>query len=176
MKVRYLLIAGALMCNVAIADEEVVPNPMTEEGVVKVEWQEPKNYRDLKTATEVKSRFQQRFFDTITENINKEAEKILKPNQKLEMQVSDVDLAGDLRPTFGATSANELRIVKDLYPPRMTFTYTITEDDKVIMAGDEKLTDMNFMYGTNSTRNQKPFQYESEMLKDWLKKTIEPKL
>ncbi|MBQ4890627.1 DUF3016 domain-containing protein [Shewanella sp. MMG014] len=176
MKVKHLLIAGALMCNVAIADEEVIENPVTEEGIVKVEWQEPKNYRDLKTATEVKSRFEQRFFDTMTKNINKEAEKILKPNQKLEMVVSDVDLAGDLRPTFGATSANELRIVKDLYPPRMTFTYRITEGDNVVIAGDEKLVDMNFMYGVNSTRNQRPFEYETRMLKDWLKKTVEPVL
>ncbi|ARD20989.1 MULTISPECIES: DUF3016 domain-containing protein [Shewanella] len=176
MKVKHLLIAGALMCNVAIADEEVIENPVTEEGIVKVEWQEPKNYRDLKTATEVKSRFEQRFFDTMTKNINKEAEKILKPNQKLEMVVSDVDLAGDLRPTFGATSANELRIVKDLYPPRMTFTYRITEGDNVVIAGDEKLVDMNFMYGANSTRNQRPFEYETRMLKDWLKKTVEPVL
>ncbi|WP_144212631.1 DUF3016 domain-containing protein [Shewanella donghaensis] len=176
MKVKHLLLAGALMCNVAIAEEETTPNPVTEEGVVKVEWQEPKSYRDLKTATEVKSRFQQRFFDTITENVNKEAEKILKHGQKLEMIVTDVDLAGDLRPTFGATSASELRIVKDLYPPRMTFSYSITEGDKVIMAGNEKLMDMNFMYGVNSTRNQRPFEYETAMLKSWLKKTVAPKL
>lgn len=176
MKVKHLLLAGALMCNVAIAEEEAAPNPVTENGVVKVEWQEPKNYRDLKTATEVKSRFQQRFFDTITENVNKEAVKILKPDQKLEMIVTDVDLAGDLRPTFGATSASELRIVKDMYPPRMTFSYSITEGGKVIMAGNEKLMDMNFMYGVNSTRNQRPFEYETAMLKSWLKKTVAPKL
>ncbi|MDO6620269.1 MULTISPECIES: DUF3016 domain-containing protein [unclassified Shewanella] len=176
MKMKYLLLAGALVCNVAAAKDEVVVNPVTEDGVVKIQWQEPKKYRDLKTANEVKSRFQQRFFDTMTKNINKEAEKILKPEQKLEMVVSDVDLAGDLRPTFGATSASELRIVKDLYPPRMTFSYSITEGEQVIMAGDEKLVDMNFMYGTHSTRNQKPFEYETKMLEDWLKKTVAPKL
>ena len=90
------------------------------------------------------------------------------------MQVSDVDLAGDMRPTFGATMG-DLRVVKDLYPPRMTFSYQILEGEQVVVAGDEKLKDMNFM--SNIRRiNERPFDAETNMLKHWLKKTVEPQL
>ncbi len=90
------------------------------------------------------------------------------------MTVTDVDLAGDMRPTFGAT-ADDLRVIKDLYPPRITFSYQVLENDKVIIAGDEKLSDMGFMSGIQSV-NDKPFMYETKMLSDWLKKTVAPKL
>ncbi|BFL85791.1 hypothetical protein LFREDSHE_42410 [Shewanella baltica] len=90
------------------------------------------------------------------------------------MTITDVDLAGDMRPTFGAT-ANDLRIVKEIYPPRMTFSYQVLENDKVIIAGDEKLSDMGFMDGIKSLTD-KPFMYETKMLTDWLKKTIAPQL
>lgn len=174
MNMKYLLIAGVLMSHVVIAEEAELANPVTENGVVKIEWQDPKSYHDLKTSNEIQSRFENRFFETITKNLNKEAEKTLKPNQKLVMQVSDVDLAGDMRPTFGATMG-DLRVVKDLYPPRMTFTYQILEGEQVVVAGDEKLLDMNFM--SNIRRiNERPFDAETNMLKHWLHKTVEPQL
>lgn len=173
------LVVGALLSAVlalssfAHAEEAKVENPVTEVGTVKIEWQDPDSYRDLKN-NEIKHRFEQRFFDTITKNVNKETEKFFTPQQKLVMQVTDVDLAGDMRPTFGRTT-DDIRVVKDLYPPRMTFTYQVLENDKVIIAGDEKLMDMNFMHKLSRV-NERPFDAETNMLKDWLKKTIQPQL
>ncbi|MCU8001804.1 MULTISPECIES: DUF3016 domain-containing protein [unclassified Shewanella] len=174
MKIQSLLLAGVLSCSAAWAADEAPVDPVTEDGVVKIVWQSPKDYRDIKSSGELQSRYEKRLFETLTENINKEATKILKPNQKLEMTITDVDLAGDMHPTFGAT-ANDLRIIKDIYPPRMTFSYQVMENDKVIIAGDEKLSDMGFMGGIQSL-NDKPFMYETKMLTEWLKKTIAPQL
>lgn len=174
MKIQSLLLAGVLSCSAAWAADEAPVDPVTEDGVVKIVWQSPKDYRDIKSSGELQSRYEKRLFETLTENINKEAAKILKPNQKLEMTITDVDLAGDMRPTFGAT-ANDLRIIKDIYPPRMTFSYQVMENDKVIIAGDEKLSDMGFMGGIQYL-NDKPFMYETKMLTEWLKKTIAPQL
>ncbi|MCU7962223.1 DUF3016 domain-containing protein [Shewanella sp. SW32] len=174
MKIQSLLLAGVLSCSAAWAADEAPVDPVTEDGVVKIIWQSPKDYRDIKSSGELQSRYEKRLFETLTENINKEAAKILKQNQKLKMTITDVDLAGDMRPTFGAT-ANDLRIIKDIYPPRMTFSYQVMENDKVIIAGDEKLSDMGFMGGIQSL-NDKPFMYETKMLTEWLKKTIAPQL
>ncbi|WP_434950387.1 DUF3016 domain-containing protein [Shewanella sp. HL-SH4] len=174
MNINYLLVVGTFVSSVAIAEEVEVVSPITETGIVKVEWLEPDNYNDIKASNELQSRFENRFFETITKNINKQAEKTLKPNQKLEMQVSNVDLAGDMRPTFGATTG-DLRVVKELYPPKMTFTYQILEDNKVIISGDEKLTDMSFL-SRISRINERPFSAETTMLNDWLKRTVAPQL
>ncbi|MCL1141173.1 DUF3016 domain-containing protein [Shewanella gaetbuli] len=175
MNMKYLIVVGALVSHFAIADEAVEANPITENGVVKIEWQEPDNYRDIKTSNDIQSRFETRFFETMTKNINKQAEKTLAPNQTLVMQVTDVDLAGDMRPTFGATSG-DLRVVKDLYPPRMNFSYQILEGETVVIAGDEKLRDMSFMQRLNRLNNDRPFTSETIMMQDWLKRTIAPQI
>jgi len=174
MKLTYILLAGVLTSTAVIAADETVENPVTEQGVVKIEWQDPKNFRDVKAVGDIQSRYEKRTFKTLTKNLNKEASKTLKSEQKLEMLVTDLDLAGDVRPTFGATM-NDIRLIEDLYPPRITFSYKILEGDKVIMAGDEKLTDMGFMQ-TVGRASDKPLRYESKLLTDWLKKTVEPKL
>ncbi|GIU07469.1 DUF3016 domain-containing protein [Shewanella glacialipiscicola] len=174
MKIQSLILASVLSCSAAWAAEEAPVNPVTEDGVVKIIWQNPKEFRDIKSSGEIQSRYEKRLFETLTKNVNKEASKILKPNQKLEMTMTDVDLAGDMRPTFGATT-DDLRVIKDIYPPRMTFSYQILENDKVIIVGEEKLSDMGFLGGIHSSTD-KPFVYETKMLTEWLKKTIAPQL
>ncbi|MCL1146496.1 DUF3016 domain-containing protein [Shewanella marinintestina] len=174
MKRKHILVASIFASSAVWAADDVVENPVTESGVVKVEWQDPSSFRDIRAASDIQSRFEKRTFDQITKNLNKEASRILEPEQKLELVVTDLDLAGDVRPTFGATP-NDLRVVKDIYPPRITFSYKVLEGDKVIMAGDEKLTDMGFMYSINKM-NDKPYRYENALLTSWLKKTVAPKL
>ncbi|WOT04762.1 DUF3016 domain-containing protein [Shewanella youngdeokensis] len=179
MNLKHILVtgfvlAGSLLSAATWAADEVVENPVTEDGIVKIEWQEPKNFKDVEAGSDIQSRFEKRTFENITKGLNKEAAKLLKPNQKLEMVVTDLDLAGDVRPSFGATT-HDLRVIKDLYPPRMTFSYKVIEDNKTVIVGDEKLLDFNFMHSTHSHSNR-PNRYEVEMLKSWLKKTIEPQL
>jgi len=174
MKLTYILLAGVLTSTAVIAADETIENPVTEQGLVKIEWQDPKSFRDVKAVGDIQSRYEKRTFETLTKNLNKEASKTLKSEQKLEMLVTDLDLAGDVRPTFGATM-NDIRLIEELYPPRITFSYKLLEGDKVIMAGDEKLTDMGFMQRVGRA-SDKPMRYESKMLSDWLKKTVEPKL
>ncbi|MCK8045856.1 DUF3016 domain-containing protein [Shewanella sp. 1CM18E] len=174
MKAKHILVASLLVSSSVWAADEAVENPVTENGVVKVEWQDPSSFRDIRSSGEIQSRYENRTFEQLTKNLNKEASKILKPEQKLEMVVTDLDLAGDVRPTFGATT-NDIRVVKDIYPPRITFSYKIVEGDKVVMAGDEKLTDMGFMYSINKM-NDKPYRYENALLTSWLKDTVKPKL
>jgi hypothetical protein len=179
MNLKHILVAGLLLSGSMLsgstwAADEAAANPITENGIVKVEWQDPKSFRDVKSSGDIQSRFENRTFEALTKNLNKEAAKILKPNQKLEMVVTDLDLAGDVRPTFGATM-NDLRVVEDVYPPRITFSYKVTEGDQVIIAGDEKLTDLSFMYSINKNNN-KTNRYENALLTSWLKETIKPKI
>lgn len=169
-----LMLSGSMLTASASAADEAVANPVTENGIVKVEWQDPKSFRDVKATSGIQSRFENRTFKELTKNLNKEAAKVLKPNQTLEMVVTDLDLAGDVKPTFGATM-NDLRVVKDIYPPRITFSYKVTEGEQVIIAGNEKLTDLGFM-NTIYKANDQSNRYENALLTSWLKDTIKPKL
>ncbi|QYK01832.1 DUF3016 domain-containing protein [Shewanella psychrotolerans] len=173
MKFKTLLIVGALV-SLNVNAEEAKEDPVTEDGVVKITWQGADKFRDVKATSDIQSRYELRTFETLTKNLNKTATKSFQSNQKLEMVVTNVDLAGDVRPTFGATS-NDIRVVKDIYPPSLTFSYKVLEDDKVIVAGDEKLRDIGFMQ-TVGVINDKPLRYETRMLDEWLKKSVIPKL
>lgn len=170
-----LLIAGLLFAGytaTATADEPQ-PDPVTKSGIVKIEWQSPEKYRDVQAANENRMKYRQRVFDDLTKSLDKDASRLLKKGETLELVVTDLDLAGDVLPTFGA-SVSDMRVVKDIYPPRITFSYRVLDGEQVIMVGSEKLRDVGFMDRSN-VNSHDSLRFEKEMLKDWLRKTVVPK-
>lgn len=174
MKVKALILAGVLVSGSTLAADKPVENPVTEDGVVKITWQDPKKYSDIESAAERQSRYEQRVFDSITESLNKLATRALTHGEKLELTVTNLDLAGDVRPTFGATS-NDIRVLKDVYPPRINFSYKVTKGSQIVMSGDEELRDLNYLRGIKSVR-QGSFHYENQMIKQWFNKTVAPRM
>lgn len=147
---------------------------VTQAGAVTIEWLDPAKYTDIKASSELQSRFQQRVFDTLTANLAQQVTPMLESNEKLELVVTNVDLAGDIRPTFGAT-LNDIRIVSNLYPPRITFTYKVIKGNQTMLAGSEKLQDLGFLDGIQPIIDR-PFMYESGLLTTWFNKTVAPVL
>lgn len=143
---------------------------------VKVSWQQPEKYTDIRPANGTKAAYQKRVisaFDKIWADV---ATK-LPAGYRLEVTVKDLDLAGDVNPMF-RIDHNDIRVIKDIYFPRMTIDYVVFDANKqpVMTGTDERIKDMGFMMSTPSGFNQREFIYEAEMLKKWFKRTVTPKL
>ena len=88
--------------------------------------------------------------------------------QQLKMQFNDIDLAGDYEP-WQMSQLSEVRIVKDLYPPKMKFHFQlIGADNAVIREGDRELRDLSFMMSSDSNSSES-MRYEKKMLENWLR-------
>ncbi len=83
----------------------------------------------------------------------------------------DVDLAGEVEPWVGGPS--DVRIVRDIYPPRLKFHYEVTDEEgEELREGLAQLTDMNFLWGANRIRSSERFYYEKELFEDWARKAL----
>ena len=137
----------------------------------EVKWTKPEKYRDIRPGDENKKRFQERTFKEFERYFAELAAK-LPQKQKLKIEVTDVDLAGDVR--FG--SHRQIRIIKEIYAPRMTFSYQLlSADDTVLSSGEVKLKDLSFMRGSQLKHRNESFNYEKNMLDDWFAETFPAK-
>ncbi|MFZ3000443.1 MAG: DUF3016 domain-containing protein [Undibacterium umbellatum] len=138
-------------------------------GEVKVTWQEPEKFTDIRPGNEFRSDFQGRLIKEF-DSIFAEMAKKLPDGYQWDVTVTDVDLAGDVRPFF-RTTMNEIRVIKDLYWPRMTFSFDLKDGEgKSVVSGTENLRDMNFLMHSNLAGSNNSFRYEEQMLRDWFKK------
>ncbi|ADN74701.1 conserved hypothetical protein [Ferrimonas balearica DSM 9799] len=171
---KMIWLALALFTGSAMAED--APKWPTQDGDVTVIWQEPDNYRDVKTGSGVQSRYQNHVFATLGKHMQKKIEPLLAEGETATFTVTDLDLAGDVRPSFGATP-NDIRIVKSVYPPRIEFSYEVKgADGSVKVSGEEKLADLGFDTRSVTRYRNDALRYEMQMLDDWISRTLEPQL
>ena len=134
----------------------------------EVTWTDYKKYRDIREGNENRKNFRERTFKGFEKHFAKLAQQ-LPENYTLKIDVTDVDLAGDTN----AAGIHRMRIIKDIYFPRMNFSYQLVdENSKEIKAEEVVLRDMNFMSGSNLKYRNQSLGYEKKMLDDWFKDTF----
>jgi hypothetical protein len=90
----------------------------------------------------------------------------LPAGQQLKVDVTDIDLAGETSPT--RFHGRDVRVLKGRADwPRMNLSYSITQGDKVIKSGQEKLSDMDYQHSRSHYANDDALRYEKNMLDQW---------
>ncbi|MCW8109387.1 DUF3016 domain-containing protein [Alteromonas ponticola] len=144
-----------------------------------VNWDAPEDFTDVKPVNEGRKHFRERTLQTL-ETYLSELAATLPPQQKLSLTVTDLDLAGEVWPSsfvgLGNSSA-DVRLVKRLYIPKMTFRYTLVDETgALVKQADVRLKDMGFMDGVSSRIKEEPLGYEKHMIKEWFTEEFEPQL
>lgn len=142
---------------------------------VKVDWQSPEKYTDVRPANQSRKRFMEQTFHQFEEHFEELAEKF-PDTYEWHITVTDVDLAGQVWPSSFVglgQGGQDVRLIKDIEIPRMTFSYELREGDSVIRAADVKLKDMGFMQRALRGFDSEPLRYEKRMLTDWFNDEFE---
>ncbi|MBC3918715.1 DUF3016 domain-containing protein [Undibacterium sp. CY18W] len=144
-------------------------------GSARVSWQEPEKFTDIRPTNESKIGFQERVikeFDRMFDDLAKK----LPDGYVWDITVTDVDLAGDVRPFF-TPMVSEVRVIRDLYWPRMSFRFDLKDEQgKTVASGNEDVKDMSFLMRLGVASGHNSFQYEEQMLRDWFSKQQKEKI
>jgi hypothetical protein len=136
-------------------------------ATAEVEFVKPEKFTDAGTPRQYVDR------DTNLSNLKnhlvKQAASLLPADQKLFIQVTDVDLAGAFEPW--QPYSREVRIVKEIYPPKIDLKFRLVRaDGSVVKEGERSLRDNGFMSGPSMGYGGDNLRYEKVMLDDWLEK------
>ena len=154
------MVSSLLLCSTHVLSQ----------AQVEINWEKPEKFRDVMPTMESRVKFREHTFEELHEYLQKLAEK-LPDNQKLLLNVTNLDLAGQVWPAsfvgFG-NGASEVRIIKNIDIPRMSFTYKLVDaSGELIQEGDVDLKDMSFMDRANRFFSSETLRYEKNMLKNW---------
>lgn len=140
-------------------------------GEANVTYGKFNDFTDVRPSNEARGGYHKRVEKQFTKHFQKLAEQ-LPEGYKLGIKVNDIDLAGDVR--FGG--ANELRIVKPIYFPKIKFSYALTDaNGKIVDKGDADLKDMSFMDKIRRGREEE-FMHDKRIITDWFENELLPKV
>jgi hypothetical protein len=108
---------------------------------------------------------------TLREALARRADALLPRGERLEVWITDVDQAGDFEPW--RTPRQDLRIVRDIYPPRINLRFRWSGvDAQVRKEGERRLTDPAFLQDLSVRSLDAPMRYEIALLDRWLGKEL----
>ena len=159
-----------LLFVVAVVSGSVARALDTVKGPSRVEvvFFEPEKFLDVRDSYMGSDKGRDATLETLKEYLTTRGVRGLLPGQKLAITITEVDLAGDFEPWLGG-QWGDVRIVKDIYPPRFSLVFRLTNvDGTVVKAGKRELRDMAFLMKLTMGFRDDPLRHEKALLDDWL--------
>lgn len=148
------------------------PRALPADGPVSVSWSDPAQFSDLRQSHNRWEAERGDWVRQLAEHLRDSATKQLQPGERLEVNITDVMRAGTYEPWLGP-QLDHVRIIRDRYPPRVEFGYTLYgADGQVLAQGETKLRDFGFMMGSSPLNQTDPLRYEKRMIDDWLRRDL----
>lgn len=172
-----LLLAGTLAFDASarirnVTDPEA-PRSLPEQGPVNVRWQDPAKFSEIRYSHNASESRRGNWVEALASHVRKYATPRLPAGERLDVEILDVELAGDYEPWRGI-QFQDTRIVREIYPPRITLSFTRTgANGEVIAQGERKLVDHGFMMGANTSGlGSEPLRFEKTLLERWLAREL----
>jgi len=125
---------------------------------VKVSFTEPEKFTDIRG----NSGFNRpEVLGELEAQLRKQAEKYL-PGREVVLEVTDVDLAGEVEPIW--RSGQWLRLLRDVTLPAISLKYEVREQGQVVRQGEMRMRDLGYRDGFNRYPESDPLRYERRMI------------
>ena len=97
-------------------------------------------------------------------------QRYLARGQTLTVDVLDVDRAGQYEPW--RYNLTDVRILRDVTPPRIKLRYVLTDGGKRTRSGEETLSDINYQMNPAARSSSDRLVYEKALLDDWFRRNF----
>lgn len=111
------------------------------------------------------------YLKVLKEHLIKRATKLLPSDDRLEVTITDIQLAGAFEPWHGP-DFRYVRFMKDVYPPRIDLTFKLLDSDgKVLREGSRKLRNLGYLQsGLARLNDTDALPYDKALIDNWLRK------
>ena len=146
------------------------PRALTAQGPVSVAWADPAGFTEFRFSGNRWAAAQGNWLQDLAEYMRKRAEQQLPAGHRLELTIVDLTRAGQYEP-WRDLQMQDARIVRDIYPPRMTVEFRqLDAAGKVVAEGERKITDQAFLTNASPMHGNDPLRFEKRMVDSWLRR------
>lgn len=162
------LLCAACASNTPSTSTQTASATAAADKSVNVVFQNPEKFADVKYSQMDSDKDRDSLLDQLKEYITERAASRLADGQTFDVTIKEVDMAGDFEPWHARTQ--DVRIIKDIYPPRIDLDFKLTgANGKILAEGSRQLRDLSFMTNLISpTLSNDSLKYEKNLIDGWL--------
>lgn len=165
-----LSLAGPATAAPSRVTDPDAPRSLPAEGPVQVTWDDPAQFSEIRRSGNRWEAERGNWVHDLAEYLRDAAEDTLLPGQTMKVHITDIARAGNYEPGRGP-QLDDVRVVRDLYPPRLSFRYVrYGANGQVVDEGERTLSDLGFLTGS-APLGTDPLRYEKRMIDRWESQT-----
>jgi hypothetical protein len=162
-------LAGIVFATLSACASNPQPEPPLASSV-SVTFADPEKFTDVGDTRMPFAKTRDAYLEDLRKHIVRSAARLLADKQTLAISITDVDMAGSFEP--GPVRMTDIRVVKDIYPPRIELNFKLTgADGAVLKQGDRLLRDSSFLM-TATPSGYGAMRYEKDMVDRWLEREL----
>ena len=162
MSHRPFRVAAALAAAQVLALGSLAATPALAADAISVRWVEPERYADAGRGID-----RERTLEVLERHLVSLSDQ-LPAGQRLALEVTDVQLAGELEP-FGRVYP-EVRVMRGRADwPVVELRYTLSDGERTLAQGQARVSDPNYLFSGLSTVRSESLGYEKRMLERWVR-------
>ena len=160
----------ALATIIALAPSAHAAMDSPDDTRVTVTWTNPADFAEAKESagSGFGRESPEQWLGALGKHLRARADRALPSGDKLDVTFTDVKRAGMYEPWRGP-DWDDVRIIKDLYPPRIGLTFKLTDaSGGIVDEGSRQLRDPAFLQ-RGILNESDPLRFEKRLLDDWLR-------
>lgn len=174
----FSLALGAMLAGLAggadarvrnVTDPDAPRSLPAADSAVSVDWTDPAEFTELRFSGNRWEAQRGNWVNDLAEHLRSSAERQLQPGQRLDVTITDIQRAGSFEPQR-PTSMDNVRILRDIYPPRATLNFRLTDANGAVLSeGERRLVNPGFL-SNSSIGDSDPLRHEKRLLDDWVRR------
>jgi hypothetical protein len=148
----YPFIFSTLLCVV----------PLAVHAQVNVRYTDAQHFTDMGSSESERAQAQRQ----LTQHIEALAKQYMPAGQTLDIEITDVDLAGRQQVSFRRP---QLRVVKSVDWPSINLRYVLKAGEQILQQQEVRLSDMGFDQRLRIASANAPLHDERRMLEEWFR-------
>lgn len=138
---------------------------------VSVNYVNPEKFSEARAFGQQDSYNDANYLEPLKSHLIKRATRMLPPDDRLEVTITDIKLAGGYEPWHGP-NFRYVRFMKDVYPPRIDLTFRLVDGNgKLLREGSRKLRNLGYLQsGPTMPTDTDPLRYDKALIDDWLRR------
>lgn len=135
---------------------------------LEIQFDDPDRFSDFEQGGFYLDELPDEFRQELRTEVSSDLNDALPDGAHLKITFHDIDLAGEYEPW--RPQAYDVRIVRDIYPPRLKFHYKVVAADREVLAeGMAQLTDTAFLWNLHDPGSHADsFYFEQELVENWV--------
>ncbi|KGQ18114.1 Membrane protein [Lysobacter dokdonensis DS-58] len=175
MRPRPVLIALVLALSACATDgprtvtDTARPHAVGEGSAVSVSWGDPAQFAELRYSQNRRLAAQGDWVVELADYMQERLAKAVPAGERVDVEILDIQRAGEYE--WLRSQTDDVRVLRDVYPPRMTLQFSRKDaDGNVISEGERKISDLAYLQSPPPFSSSDSLRYEKRMIDSWIRR------